>query len=294
MREQIRRALKKRSAYWCILIVLVSSVLKIAGPSLLCFLQWTRLNAAEPPSPFGGFHCFFVAVGLLLGWTLGKERKTLYCRRIEPSDRLLLRFGAVLLGMETYKQSLCFWVLGNGAYDLALLPLQLCSLPLYACLMAPYFKDGRVKRSAVAFLAVTCLVGGIPVTVYPTLSPQLNLSAHTVLWHSLMVVLGILLVIRGEVGKRPREELGGVAALLFSALIVSALLNGWLGREGQVDLCYLNPHAGEGLPVFGSIRERLGWLPSVVAYAGCFLAAGAVPILLSGGFFANRRGNQKK
>ena len=49
-------------------------------------------------------------------------------------------WGIIMLVSEIWKQYTLTFVLGQGHYNLWYLPFQLCSIPMYVCLLIPWVK----------------------------------------------------------------------------------------------------------------------------------------------------------
>lgn len=97
-----------------------------------------------------------------------------------------------MAGSEVLKQVFRFLIVDQGVYNWWYFPFQLCSMPIYLCLLLPRLKKGR--RTVVTFLADFALLGGIAVYLDPSdmLSPSLFLTLFSFLWHDLLIIIGIL------------------------------------------------------------------------------------------------------
>ena len=118
----------------------------------------------------------------------------------------------------------------NGAFNWYLLPLDSCSVVMPAALLAGFGRGGA-RRWASAWLATGGIVGGIATMVrlnafryYPFCSFG---ACYSMLWHFLMVALGLLLIVTGAVDDEKGRGLGNAAVrrgfffhLLFSAVAI--------------------------------------------------------------------------
>lgn len=283
--------------FLCALAAL-SVVLLRAGRAagLLCFLRGTYLLPQEPLRAFGTFHlsalgiCVLAAVLTgLLAWRSHSQDRT---------DRLVFAAGVVFFLLEWYKQLFHFYVLGNGTYDFAVFPFQFCSLPMYLCLLAPLFK-GRIRHTLYCFLALFGTVGGYLVMAYPKLPETLTMCIYTMLWHSLMLALGVWLLITEDCGRSFRRDYLPAAGVFLAAFIVATGLNIVLhetatGQRSVLDLYYMSPYYQTGFFIVGDVQRLWGWGASMVTYALLFLAAGAFPIWLLGTIFCRVRKKGRK
>ena len=76
-------------------------------------------------------------------------------------DRILFFCGLFLLLTELYKQCFLYFIIDHGHYDWWFFPFQLCSLPMYLCLLLPAFKPGPKKTAVYTFLQDFNLLGGL-------------------------------------------------------------------------------------------------------------------------------------
>lgn len=86
-------------------------------------------------------------------------------------------------------------------------PLSFCSLFIYTCYFAGYGK-GNIKKLGLSFLVCGCIVAGTTFILMPTTSLTLHpmfhfLSIYSMLFHSLMVFVGVITYLNGliEVNK---------------------------------------------------------------------------------------------
>lgn len=165
----------------------------------------------------------------------------------------------------------------TGSFNYGLLPLDSCSIVMPAALLTG-FGRGKLQRGATAWLATGGILGGLGAMVrlnafnyYPFLSFG---ACYSMLWHFLMVGMGLLLIVSGAAGGGQGRGLrlatvnrGFAFHLIFSAIVIPLdFIWGWdfmLYRELG------------GVPFFEGVAERL-------ADAGlCFLN----PILMLGLYY---------
>ena len=96
----------------------------------------------EKPPAYGGFHLTFTFVGLavciLLAYLLRNTG--------ERGNRIVLwSVGGFLALTEIYKQLFYYFYIGDHSYQWWIFPFQLCSVPMYLCLIAPFLKKGKVQ-----------------------------------------------------------------------------------------------------------------------------------------------------
>ena len=105
---------------------------------LISFLE-TLIEATawgmEKPKAYGPFHLIFTFVGLavcvLLAYLLRHTGK-------RGNKAVLLSVGIFLAVTELYKQLFYYYYIGDHTYQWWIFPFQLCSVPMYLCLIAPF------------------------------------------------------------------------------------------------------------------------------------------------------------
>ena len=116
-----------------------------------------------PPQPFSSFHLYFFLSGgflaVFLAWRL---------RHLKEDSRLrLLSLLELILALsEIYKQLFLTLIVGHGTYDWWYFPFQLCSLPMYFCLILSFLPSSS-RQILYTFLYTYNLPGAILVFVWP-------------------------------------------------------------------------------------------------------------------------------
>ena len=81
------------------------------------------------PVPYSGFHLVFGGAGILaaifLAWKLPRG----------THPQVLPACGLILAVSEIYKQGFLYYIVNGGQYDWWYFPFQLCSIPMYLCLL---------------------------------------------------------------------------------------------------------------------------------------------------------------
>ena len=110
-----------------------------------------------PPQPYSAFHICITAVGFLIAvlaaYVLSRkmERKFFI--------RLLFFCGVILTASEIYKQLFLYYVVNQEKYDWWYFPFQLCSLPMYFCLLLPLVKNRKLQLIILTFMQDFNLLG---------------------------------------------------------------------------------------------------------------------------------------
>lgn len=227
-----------------------------------------------PPTAYGSFHLTFVAAGFTIALLLAWQLRTI---GEKGNKRLLMGIGIFLLITEVYKQLFYFYYIGNETYQWWIFPFQLCSVPMYLCILAPLLKPGKVRTGMYNFMMIYNLLGGFMAFVEPSgLShPYWTLTLHAFVWHMLLVFVGLYLAFSHRAGYTMRDYCWATAtflALCFIAFGINVLL--WGVSGGTVNMFFVGP-ANSPLIVFETIAKRFGWYVSTILY---------IPVVCIGAF----------
>lgn len=160
------------------------------------FLELTAWEMT-PPKAYGTFHLTFWITGLLAVFLLA----FLFRHANERTNRFLLfGTGMLLLIAEIYKQLFYTFYINGGTYPFDRFPFQLCSIPMYFCLILPWLKESRIKQALYSFTASFGFMGGF-VSYFSPESMCLSywtLTIHSFTWHMILVFLGLYLFFTGR------------------------------------------------------------------------------------------------
>lgn len=231
----------------------------------------------DKPAIFGPFHLTMLAVCLVVAALAFLLRQKVSVARL---DDVVFAAGVLLFFLELYKQ-LYFWVvLGNGTYNFGILPLQFCSYALYLFLLIPLLPEGKAKDILYAFCALYQTMGGCIVMAYPVLYAEVSLAFHTMLWHTVMIAVGVLVLCLRGYGRRYLGELLPTTVLFLLTMTVATVLNLCLtpyteGSLQPLNLFYMSPYETNSYILISDVRRAFGWIPSLICYALLFIFVGA-------------------
>ena len=111
----------------------------------------------------------------------------------------------------------------NGSFNTGLLPFDSCSIIMLAGIIS-IFSKGKIKKYSDSWIATGSIVGGIAAMVslnafkyYPFLSFG---ASYSMIWHFLMVFLGLLLIVTNYVEKDYKTVIRGFMFHLLISLFV--------------------------------------------------------------------------
>ena len=235
---------------------------------------WGDISSGEVgPGPYSRFHLlwFFgmIVVCIILGLTAAR-------RHSNRADRVFISVCAVILAAcEIFKQ--LFWYEFYGYYRFEIFPYQFCSVPIYAACIAAIVPSDKVREICYRFLAFYGIVGGIAVMLIPhavLYTYFVPMSIHAMLWHAVLVIMGVYLIISRGYGKKIREMLA--PSVIFLCLVGLAIIGNilvyklYLGTPAcqpgdRLSMFYISPYYITELPVLDAV-QRVSYPLFVLCY----------------------------
>lgn len=224
-----------------------------------------NLFPMDPPPAYGLFHILYTLLGFALcaivAW---KMRKT--------SDRatrwVLFSIGLVLAISEIYKQLLYYFAIQQNSYHWGEFPFQLCSIPMYLCLIAPWLKNQKLQRGMYSFMVLYNLLGGAIAFAEPSglLQNYWFLTVHSLIWHMLLVFIGLFLCFSRRGGITPADYKMATRIFLFLcaiAFFLNLTVQNIFGKH--MNMFFVGP-GNSPIIVFKQISQMFGWYISTLIY----------------------------
>ncbi len=198
----------------------------------------------------------------------------------EKQDRIYLTIGLLLMASELWKQLTLTFVLNDGMYQWSYIPFQLCSMPMYLCILigisarVQYIR--AIRRACILFLADYTLMSGV-VTFLDTSGLHYGfapLTIHSYVWH--IVIAGVGIYSGLMLAKSGRVAVWDFLPCTVMFLILCAAaeaLNLGLDRYGVVDMFYINPHYYVNQIVFNELAHIIPNDIVIVLYILCAILA---------------------
>ena len=245
----------------------------------------------DKPRAYGPFHLIFTFAGIglciLLAYLLRNTGK-------KGNRAVLLTVGIFLAVTEVYKQLFYYYHIGNHHYEWWIFPFQLCSVPMYFCLIAPFLKEGKVQSAMYHFMTTFNLLGGLMAFIEPSgiVHEYWTLTLHAFLWHMMLIFVGFYLIASGRGAKTMKDYRSSVAVFLCLAALAFVInLIFWIPSEGSIKMFYVGP-AISPLAVFKGIAETCGWYVNTPIYLTA-VSAGAFLVFLPVYLYERRRGRRQ-
>lgn len=219
----------------------------------------------EPFPSYGAFHILYTLIGFALcGFLAWKLRKV----SDKTANRLLFIIGLVLAVGEILKQLFCTFLPQDNHYSWGDFPFQLCSIPIYLCLIAPCLKPGKLQRGMYSFLVLYNLLGGAIAFTEPSglLLDRWFLTAHALLWHMTLVFIGLFLCFSKRGGNQRSDYVGATwtfIVLCGIAFGLNCFVQFGLGKD--MNMFFVGP--GESpIIVFKQFSQWFGWYINTPIY----------------------------
>ena len=239
----------------------------------------------DPPAPYSPFHLCLLLAGIPLSILAAcaaagsRKGKMAGKRKTAASwDPLLFFCGLLLAISEIYKQLFLYEIVNGGRYDWWYFPFQLCSIPMYLCLLLPLLSFSGLQSLRLAvytFLQDFGLLGGVMALLEPSglMHPYWTLTLHGFLWHFMLIFLGLYCALRGRAGKEIRDFFRTVPLFLVCCVIATAINIG-SHPYGNADMFYISPYYPNGQIVFYQIALEIGVAAGNLVYLTGVLAGG--------------------
>ena len=194
--------------------------------------------------------------------------------------------GLVLLASEIWKQWCITYQLNNGVYNWWYFPFQLCSTPMYICLILPWVKSPRLYQAFLSFLMDFGLLGGIfafcdTSGMHYGCAP---LTIHSYAWHFTLIGIGLS---AGYIRRKNKDRSGyaGAAVCYLTCCLIATGLNLVLHQYGSINMFYISPYYDMTQKIFCQIAETIGNTGGILCYIGASLTGGYVIHQLGPGDF---------
>lgn len=196
--------------------------------------------------------------------------------RNRPAEKLhgfLKTAGIVFLCAECFRQLFLYFVMFDETYNWFYFPFQLCSMPMYLCLLV---RHEKLQPGIYAFLSSYGLIAAVCALMFPEdmLKPYVVITFISFAWHGLMITAAL-------VSARLCRIRGGSflqALLIFAVCAVAAsavnILSYPYSSGMPADMFYISPYTYNTQPFFGRIAKAYGKIPESILYL-CLLSLSA-------------------
>lgn len=228
------------------------------------FFESIAIPMERIPS-YGTFHILYTLISFALCGLIAWKLRHVFDK---AAGRILFTLGLILSLSEVFKQLLYYFAIQDNSYSWGDFPFQLCSVPMYLCLIAPWLKPGKLQRGMYSFMVLYNLLGGAIAFTEPSglLLDRWFLTIHALAWHTLLVFIGLFICFSKRGGNQKSDYVG--ATRTFIALCgVAFLLNCFVQfvlKKG-INMFFVGP-GNSPLVVFSQFSEWFGWYINTPIY----------------------------
>ena len=241
-----------------------NTILLKEGPYMYIFLQSILRRTAwpmTPPVPYSAFHILLTVFGAGFAVSFARffGRKIRSMASPEPYFRhILFSCGVLLALMELYKQAFLYVIEFHGHFDWWYFPFQLCSLPMYLCLLLP-FVPHKYQRIFCTFMYNYNLLGAVMVFVDPSglMHPYWTLTLHGFIWHILLIFIGLLIAFSRMVLPTAKGFWQSTAVFAVGC-VIATIINVTSHPYGNADMFYITPYYATTQIVYSQIAAKFG------------------------------------
>lgn len=225
---------------------------------------WGDINNGDVgPGAFSWFHLLWIGIMIIACIAIGS---TVARKHSAKADRIVIAvFSVILTGCEVFKQ--LFWFEFYDYYRFEIFPFQFCSVPIYVAIFASVIPWDKMREACYRFLAFYGIIGGLAVMLVPNAvlyTYFVPMSLHAMLWHTVLVVMGVYLIVSREYGAKIREML--TPAVIFVCFVALAIVGNilvyklYLGTPAcqtgdRLSMFYISPYYTTELPLLGAVQE---------------------------------------
>lgn len=219
----------------------------------------------DPLPAYGAFHILYTLIGFTVCGTAAWKLRNVSNK---CANTILFITGLVLILSEIFKQFFYYFVMKDNCYSWGDFPFQLCSIPMYMCLIVPWLKPGKFQRGMYSFMVLYNLLGGAISFTEPSglLLDHWFLTIHALVWHMLLVFIGLFICFSKRGGNEPTDY--KYATWTFIGLCgIAFALNSFvqiiLGEE--MNMFFVGP-GNSPIIVFKQFSEWFGWYINTPIY----------------------------
>lgn len=171
--------------------------------------------------------------------------------------RILFLYGATLFVSEIWKQwSLTFFV-NHGHYDWWYFPFQLCSIPMYLCLLLPVVTE-KIRQVFLTYLSTFGLLAGAFTffDISGLFYSYMPLTIHSFVWHIAMIGIGIYAGC--HIPHLSSRLFSGASLCYVFCCLLATFFNLILFSYGDINMFYISPYYPMRQKVFCLIADTVG------------------------------------
>lgn len=238
---------------------------------ILYFLQGDMTE----PEAFGWFHILCLSLVVLIIFILYKRKKYYSEKQLK---RVLGIYSIVALILEILKQLI--WSFNYDSitnivtwdYEWYAFPFQLCTTPIYVCLICFFLKKNNFRNSLLSYISFITILGSISTILLPDscLVSDILINIHTMWLHLGSFVVSIYLLMNKEV-KLNFKSIKNAILIFIIFVIIALVMNIYVYNIGILNgetfnMFYISPYFISSLPVFDIIQSNFPYTLFLITY----------------------------
>ena len=249
---------------------------------IVLFLQGTM----NTPTVFGWFHLMWISLTIISIIILYKIKNKNNEKQLKI---VLLIYSTIAFILELLKQII--WSFNYDPitniitwdYEWYSFPFQLCTTPIYVCLICAFIKNNKIKKSLLSYIAFVTILGSLVTIVMPEscFVSDILVNIHTMWLHCGSFVVSIYLLISGIVEINIQNIKRAIIVFLIFvgiALTLNILIYNIGILNGETfNMFFISPYFESTLPVFDIIYQYVPYNIFLIIYI-CVIEIGALII----------------
>ena len=227
------------------------------------------------PSAFGWFHWLWIFLTVFALTILFIFRKKADEKQLKM---VLLIYGIIALLLEVIKQVMWSFNYDPSTnivtwdYQWYAAPFQLCTTPIFVCLISSALKKGKFRDGLLSYIAFVTILGSFMTILIPDscFVSDILVNIHTMWLHCGSFVVSVYLLMSGFV-KINKQNLKTALFVFLVFVGLAQIINigvynlGILNGE-TFNMFYISPYFTSTLPVFSTIQENVPFIVFLVTY----------------------------
>ncbi|MCD8221244.1 MAG: YwaF family protein [Clostridiales bacterium] len=195
----------------------------------------------------------------------------------KTASRILFLAGLALAIGELYKQIFLTVFINHGNYDWWYFPFQLCSVPMYLCLIQYPLRSTRLRTVICTFMRDFHIMSGIAALAVPAGFSHIHwsLTLHGYCWHILLILIGLFCHAAGLTDNSRQGYLHSLPLFVLCCGIATAV-NLLAPGHGTADMFYISPYHPSVQPIVHELALTIGILPANLLYLAAICLGAAL------------------
>lgn len=237
-------------------------------------LQLLQLEMEEPTA-WGWYHIMWLCITICIIYALYKIRKN----HSEKQLKMVLgTYAGITLMTEFLKQVSWSFSLNDISeliefdYTWYSFPFQLCSTPMYVCLICLFLNKSKIRDYLLSYVAYITILGSLSAVFMPDtcLVSDILVNIHTMCLHYGSLVVSIYLLMSGEVPLKMQQLKRGICVFfgltLFANFLNIIIYNSGILLDETFNMFYISPYFVSELPVFNMIQQNAPYIVFLSTY----------------------------